>query len=261
MTGAARGLGREIALDLGRHGYAVAVVDVDFDGCREYGEANRSVIEELAAAGVPVLATQASTTDAPAMQELLARIDAEWRTLDALVCNAGGGSGRFDENRASDIDFDALDLVLQRNLYGTIATVKTALPSLRRASDAAIVTMGSATGVLVNPAGSYAHYGVAKAAVMHYTRYLANDLASDGIRVNCLAPGIIATGRARLRLQEGATEDRPLLTPIGTPQDVAAAVRYLISPASSFVSGQVLQLWRPDASTARPVPPSRTETP
>jgi len=246
VTGAARGIGRQIAVRLAEEGYAVAVVDTDFDGYREYGEAERTVVEELAGHGSPTIAVETSTTDRVAMAELGRRIVDEWSSLDALVCNAGGGSGGFDENNAADIDLAALDTVLQRNLHGTITTVQAALPALRKATNPAIVTMGSVTGVIANPRGTYAHYGITKAAVMHYTRCLANDLAPEGIRVNCVAPGLIATGRARQRLSEQPEREHDVLAQIGTPDEVADAVRFLVSPASLHMSGQVLQLWRPD---------------
>lgn len=247
VTGAARGIGRQIAVSLAQEGFAVAVVDTDLDGYREFGEADGSVVDELAALGVPVVAVEASTTDIDAMNALGGRILDEWGQLDALVCNAGGGSGGFAENTAATIDLAALDDVLRRNLHGTIATVQAALPALRKATNPAIVTMGSLTGVVPSPQGSYAHYGITKAAVMHYTRYLANELAPEGIRVNCVAPGLVSTGRLQARLSEQPDREASFEGKLGTPEEVAEAVRYLVSPATLHMSGQVLQLWPPDA--------------
>jgi 3-oxoacyl-[acyl-carrier protein] reductase len=247
VTGAARGIGRQIAIALAREGYALAVVDTDFGGYQEFGESDTSVVDELAALGVPVIAVEASTTDVDAMNALGARILREWTRLDALVCNAGGGNGAFDENTAATIDFGALDDVLRRNLHGTIATVQAALPALRNATNPAIVTMGSLTGVVPSAEGGYAHYGITKAAVMHYTRYLANELAAEGIRVNCVAPGLVSTGRLKVRLSEQPEREAAFEGKLGTPEEVAEAVRYLVSPATTHMSGQVLQLWPPDA--------------
>lgn len=247
VTGAARGIGRQIAVSLAHDGYAVAVVDADFSCFKEFDEASESVVDELRGIGVPVIAVEASTTDVEAMNTLGAQILREWSGLDALVCNAGGGSGGFAENTAATIDLEALDDVLHRNLHGTIATVQAALPALRQATNPAIVTMGSLTGVVPSPQGSYAHYGITKAAVMHYTRYLANELAPEGIRVNCVAPGLISTGRLKVRLSEQPEREAAFEGKLGTPEEVAAAVRYLVSPATTHMSGQVLQLWPPDA--------------
>lgn len=247
VTGAARGIGRAIAVHLGDLGYRVAVLDANFLSFREFNDEGSTVADELSAAGVPVLFAETRTTDVAAMECFVERIVQEWGGLDAVVCNAGGGSGRFDENRASQIDLEMLNDVFQRNLVGTITTIQTSLAALRNGAHPAIVTMGSATGVLVSPTGSYAHYGLTKAAIMHYTRYLAQDLAAEGIRVNCVAPGIIATGRAKLRL--GEDPSRALLTPVGDPADVAAAVAYFIAPGSAYVSGQQLNLWGPETTT------------
>jgi 3-oxoacyl-[acyl-carrier protein] reductase len=247
VTGAARGIGRQIALSLAREGYAVAVVDTDFDGYRAFGEAAGSVLDELSEIGVPTIALEASTTDVEAMNAFGERILREWSQLDAVVCNAGGGSGGLAENTAATIDLEALDDVLRRNLHGTITTVQACLPALREATDPAIVTMGSVTGAIANSQGTYAHYGITKAAVMHYTRYLANELAAEGIRVNCVAPGLISTGRLRKRLSEQPEREKEIADSLGTPEEVAEAVRYLVSPATTHMSGQVLQLWPPHA--------------
>ncbi|MFI8792092.1 SDR family NAD(P)-dependent oxidoreductase [Streptomyces sp. NPDC055105] len=249
VTGAARGLGRAIALELARDGHDVAVVDIDFDGFREFDdEQNETVTAELKAMGARVIEARASTTDMAAMEAVVARITEEWGGLNAVVCNAGGGSGALDGNRGAAIDLDHLDEVMRRNLYGTIATVQAALPAMADADRPAVVTMGSVTGVKPNEGATYAHYGVSKAAVMHYTRYLATDLAPRGIRANCVAPGIISTGRLRKRAAEVGERDpqraEQLLTGIGTEADVAHAVRYLATPQSQFMSGQILRLFR-----------------
>ncbi|MEV0089345.1 SDR family oxidoreductase [Saccharopolyspora sp. NPDC050642] len=247
VTGAARGIGRAVALELARDGYDVAVVDTDFAGFREFeDEQTDNVVAELAAAGARVIHAETSTTDAESVERLVARIVDEWGRLDALVCNAGGGSGPFDGNRASAIDLDELDAVLRRNLHGTITTVRAALPALVRGTDPAIVTMGSVTGVRPSEQGTYAHYGITKAAVMHYTRYLAKDLAPQGIRANCIAPGPIATARLRQRAREVSERDtaraEEILRSVGTEAEVARLARYLASPESRGMSGQIVHL-------------------
>ncbi|MFF3493249.1 SDR family NAD(P)-dependent oxidoreductase [Streptomyces sp. NPDC002795] len=249
VTGAARGIGRAVALDLARDGHDVAVVDIDFDGYQAYDDDQKQpVTAELESEGARVISAEASTLDAPALEEVVARITREWGGLNALVCNAGGGSGPLDSNRGSAIDLEQLDEVMHRNLFGTITTVQAALPAMLGADRPAIVTMGSVTGVQPNETGSYTHYGVSKAAVMHYTRYLAADLAGQQVRANCVAPGPVATGRLRMRAREIAERDAPraeeLMSRVGTETDVANAVRYLATPQSQFMSGHILHLYR-----------------
>lgn len=159
-----------------------------------------------------------------------------------------GRDRALDGNRASAIDLDDLHIVLRRNLIGTIATVTATLPALTLGSDGSIITMSSLNGVEPTSDGSYSHYGIAKAAVAHYTRYLAKDLAPPrGIRANCVAPpGIIATGRLTQRMREAppqANADlKSQLTRVGSPNDIAGLVRYLASPESVYMTGQVLRI-------------------
>ncbi|WP_404314823.1 SDR family NAD(P)-dependent oxidoreductase [Prescottella equi] len=249
MTGAARGIGRAIALELARDGHDVAVVDIDFDGYREFADGqSQSVVGELEELGARVISAQVETVDAEGMARVAEQVRAQWGGLNALVCNAGGGSGPLDGNRGSDIDLAQLDEVMRGNLHGTITTVQTALPALAGADRPAIVTMGSVTGVELTENATYAHYGITKAAVVHYTRYLAKDLAAQGIRANCVAPGPIATGRLRLRAAEVATHDpqrgADLLERVGTEEEVAHLARYLATPQSQSMSGQTIRLYR-----------------
>lgn len=188
ITGAARGIGRTIALTFAHNNYDIAMLDISFDSYKDFpDDQNKDVRDELTARGCTVESAEASTTDTSAMTDLVSRAVERWGRIDAVICNAGGGSGPLEGNRASDIDLAALTDVLQRNLYGTITTVTAALPALTASPHPSIVTMSSLNGVEPTDNGRYAHYGIAKAAVAHYTRYLARDLSDRGIRANCSA--------------------------------------------------------------------------
>src|SRR5436189_87399 len=108
---------------------------------------------------------------------------------------AGGGRGRPIDTKASTLDSSLLHLVIGMNLYGTIYFVNAVAPIMKEQRSGKIVTVSSVAGISPSADGGYAHYGAAKAAIAHYTKYLAQDLGPYGITANCIAPGVIATGR------------------------------------------------------------------
>jgi 3-oxoacyl-[acyl-carrier protein] reductase len=125
--------------------------------------------------------------------------------VDILVANAGGGRGRPIDTKASTLDPALLDLVVRMNLYGTVHCCNAVAPVMRQRRYGKIVTVSSVAGISPSTDGGYAHYGAAKAAIAHYTRYLAQDLGPHGITANCIAPGIIATGRIMQTVLPGSS--------------------------------------------------------
>ncbi|MFJ8818666.1 SDR family NAD(P)-dependent oxidoreductase [Amycolatopsis thermoflava] len=227
VTGAGRGIGRAIAVRLAASGASVAVVDADLGG---------EVVPEVAAQGVDVMGLRCDVTDPAAVDASIGAVVDAWGGVDVLVCNAGGGTGPIHGNRASEVDLGELEAVLRLNLYGTIHCCRSVAGPMRAQGRGSIVTMSSINGLAPTADGGYAHYGVAKAAVAQYTRYLARDLRPHGIRVNSVAPGPIGTARLRARYAE-AGED---LDAAGEPGDVAGVVEFLAGPAARHVTGQVL---------------------
>lgn len=245
ITGAGRGIGRAIALELAEQGYAIAVTDVDFDSYRQFpshSEQN-SILDELERRHVQFLAkTICNEGDITAFTET---IHHRWGGLDVLICNAGGGTGPLESNHASVLRIDDLAEVIDRNLYETVRTVTALIPVLECGDSSSIVTMSSLNGIEPTPNGRYAHYGVAKAAVAHYTRFLARDLEGRRIRANCVAPGVIATGRLEQRMREAPGGNTDLIrqgVEPGTPDDVASTVKFLAGSESSFINGQVIRV-------------------
>ena len=109
--------------------------------------------------------------------------------------------------RASTLDLAEFDAVLRRNLYGTVHTCVAAAPTMKAQGSGKIITVSSQAGRRASGDGGYAHYGTAKAAIIMYTKYLAQDLGPHGIQVNCIAPGYIGTGRLT-PMFEGAGVER-----------------------------------------------------
>jgi 3-oxoacyl-[acyl-carrier protein] reductase len=250
VTGAARGLGRTIAHALYERGAAVAVVDIDLHSYRAFaGEADAmsadSTDAEIRAAGGQSLGYEVDLIDRAAVEAVMRSIVSDFGRLDVLVCNAGGGSGGVHENRAGSLDVDALRSMLDRNLLTTVNCCVAAVPALRVQGGGSIITMSSINGTGPTDDGAYAHYGVAKAAVAMYSRYLAHDLGPDGIRVNSIAPGTVPTGRlADVWRESGASPDtdRIALRRLPSPEEIARTVTYLAGDDSSYLTGQVITL-------------------
>jgi len=248
VTGGARGLGRAYARRLAGLGADVAVVDVDLTSFREFdAEASvmtaATVVDEIEAMGRAVFGVECDVTDAAGVQAAVDRIVHAWGHLDIAVCNAGGGVGDPRDTRASSIDPAVFDVVLRRNLYGTVNTCTAVAPVMKAAGYGRIVTVSSAAGRRPNLDGGYAHYGAAKAAIQMYTRYLAQELGPFGITVNCIAPGYIATGRLSVMFERIGVDRLSRSVPLrrlGTPEDCAKVVEFLVTDLGDYVTGAVI---------------------
>ena len=139
-----------------------------------------------------------------------------WGRIDVVVCNAGGSVGLpgvaiGPTIFASTLDPRELDLIIRRNLIATVATCVAVAPAMKAQRSGSIVTLGSVNGIEALRSGASAHYGAAKAAVIMYTRYLAQELGPFGVRANCLLPGVTVTGRMQSNF--GCTRERSLRCP------------------------------------------------
>lgn len=248
VTGGARGIGRAIALRLATLGARVCIVDRNLDAAREFNEqlGAESVEAELRELGDDALALEADLSAPDSGRVVIDEVLARWDTLNVLVTVAGGATVPFEQSAASNLSDEILSAVIDANLRTTIGCCTAAIEPMRAAGGGSIVTIGSSAGsVVAMPDGHVAAYGLSKAAVHHYTRYLANEVGKWGIRVNCVAPGSIRT--ARVLAQSGntglITNDSAKAIPLrreGTPDDIADAVQFLTSPLSSYITGQVL---------------------
>ena len=168
------------------------------------------------------------SADPAAVEAMVAQVVAVWGRVDVLVANAGGGRGRPLDTKASTLDPALLQLVTGMNLYGTVYCCNAVAPVMKQQRSGRIITVASVAGLGPSRDGGYAHYGAAKAAIAHYTRYLAQDLGPHGITANCIAPGLIATGRVVrdcVRQQPGRQH-----RPFGTRWRCAGSARWRIAP-------------------------------
>ncbi|MEV0563114.1 3-oxoacyl-ACP reductase family protein [Dactylosporangium sp. NPDC050588] len=232
VTGAARGLGRAIALTLAHAGADVAL------GLRDAG-ADAGLAAEVAALGRRVLPLQMDVTDVGQVRAAVDATVAHFGRLDILVNNAGIAP----ENLAEDVVEDDFDRTLAVNLKGTFFASQAAGRVMIGQGHGRIVNIGSQAGAVALP--GEAVYCMTKAAIAHLTRCLAVEWGGHGITVNAVAPTFIHTPGTEEYLADPAhrrdvVERIAALHRIGEPVEVAGAVLFLVSPAASLITGETL---------------------
>lgn len=250
VTGAARGLGRAYALKLADLGAKVVVSDIDLRSFEQFeAEAaqagGRTTADQIADAGGSAIGVEADVTDRGSVDALVQAAVAEYGQLDIAVCNAGGGAGSIGGSHASQLDPDETDLVIRRNLVGTMNTCIAAAVPMTEQGSGKLITVSSSAGVRPIAGGSYAHYGVAKAGIAMYTRYLAQELGPSGITANCIAPGQITTGRLMVSFEAAGVDKLAAQIPLrrlGTVDDCANVVGFLASRDADYITGVVIPI-------------------
>ena len=235
ITGAGSGIGRATALLFAHEGAAVAVVDLD-------GARARAVAREIEEAGGRAIAVRCDVSQAVDCERAVQETAAAFGRLDILFNNAG----IIRRANVLETTEEEWDRAMAVNLKSIFLMSKYAIPLLADAGGGAIVNTGSGWGLVGGR--NAVSYCASKGAVVNMTRAMALDHAGQNIRVNCVCPGDTDTGMLRSEAQQlgAATDaflseaaDRPLRR-IGEPEDVAQAVLYLASDASSFVTGTTL---------------------
>jgi 3-oxoacyl-[acyl-carrier protein] reductase len=232
ITGASRGIGRATALELAAAGAAIGV------NYRSDAAGAEAVVGEIMAAGGRALALEADVADPESAAALVARCEEELGEIDALVCNAG----ITRDNLMARISAEDFNDVIATNLGGTFHVCQAAGRRMLRRRRGAIVTMSSIVGIHGN--AGQTNYSASKAGLIGLTKSLAKEIGSRGVRVNCIAPGYIATELTDV-LPESARDALLASTPLGRlgqPEDIARCVRFLVSDAAGFVTGAVLSV-------------------
>lgn len=231
VTGAARGLGREIATGLSGAGAQVACVDVDADGLAE-------TVASIAAGGATAEAFECNVTEAARVDEVVKQVLDRWGGVQIMVNNAG----ITRDNLIVRMKDDQWDAVLAINLRGTFLFTRAVARPMMKARRGRIINIASVSGLMGNP--GQANYSASKAAVIGLTRTAARELAGREVTVNAIAPGFIATEMTAKLGEEKLEQIRGQipLGRLGRPTDIAQAVLYLASGAAGFITGQVLTI-------------------
>ena len=230
VTGSSRGIGRAIAAQLARDGWAVCINYLERRDCAE------DLAAQLTAQGCRVMVRQADVADKAAVDAMVRDIEATFGPVSLLVNNAGiAGQCLFQ-----DVTPELWRRYFGVNIDGAYHTIQAVLPHMLHEHEGCIINISSIWGL--RGASCEATYSATKHALIGLTRSLAAELGPTGIRVNCVAPGVIRTDM----LDALPAEALPMLaqeTPmgrLGTPEDIAHAVVFLADEKASFITGQVL---------------------
>ena len=251
VTGAARGIGRALALRLADLGADVAVIDIDLHSYKQFKEEEAlltadTTVEECKARGVRAIGIEVDCTDQKAVAAAVDKVAAEFGSPTICVANCGGGGGTKEQTTASTLDWELYHQIIDRNLHATTYTTNAVAPYMKEAGRGKIVTLASIGGIGVHDGADYVPYSIAKAGIIMYTKYLAEDLGKYGINVNCLAPGYIATGRLNATIYGTEVGKKRAhvssLRRFGTVEDCADGMEFLVTDQSNYVTGLVLEV-------------------
>jgi len=248
VTGAARGIGLAHALRLARLGADVVVNDINLESFKEFDESigAESVTELLERHGVRAAAIEANVCDEQDAKAMVDQAAATFGRLDILVNNAGGLAGKASASYAATVSYEDFKNTLDRNLMGTVFCSQAAAVHMKAANYGRIVNTSSQAGLRAQANGNYATYGVAKAGVISWTQYLAQELGRYNITVNALAPAYVATERL-MHQSLGQIDDvrKELRVPLGRlaePDDIAKVMEFFVTDLGDYITGQTISI-------------------
>ena len=230
ITGATRGIGKEIALELARNGFDIAV--------NYRGTIDEDLKKEIEANNVRCEFVEADVSNFEQCESMIKETIEKYGRIDVLVNNAGITKDGLIMRMKKE-DFEA---VIDVNLVGTFNVTRNVIPYMIKQKSGRIINLSSVVGVAGN--AGQTNYSASKAGVIGFTKSLAKEVASRNILVNAVAPGFIDTDMTKVlsdSVKEGINAQIPLKR-MGTPREVAKVVKFLASEDSSYVTGQVINI-------------------
>lgn len=232
VTGATRGIGKEIALTLAENGFNIAL------NYRKESEELEILKKEIESKNVKCLAVCGDVSNYEQVENFVKEIISEFGRIDVLVNNAGITKDML-LMRMKKEDFES---VIDVNLVGTFNVTKNVIPYMMKARNGKIVNISSVVGISGN--AGQTNYSASKAGIIGFTKSLAKEVASRNINVNAVAPGFIQTDMTNVlkdEIKEEISKNIPLKR-MGTARDVANLVSFLVSENSNYITGQVINV-------------------
>jgi len=232
ITGATRGIGREIAITLAKNGFNIAL------NYRTQNEELENLKKEIESENVKCFAVQGDVSSFESAEEMVNKIIEKFGKIDVLVNNAGITKDML-LMRMKKEDFES---VIDVNLVGTFNVTKNVIPFMMKQRSGRIINISSVVGISGN--AGQTNYSASKAGIIGFTKSLAKEVGSRNILVNAVAPGFIETQMTDVlkdEVKEEIAKQIPLKR-MGTTQDVANVVKFLASEESSYITGQVIQV-------------------
>jgi len=230
VTGASRGIGRQIAISLAKSG---AKVIVNYCGSQNKAE---EVVNSIKADGGDAVAVRCNVSDYSETEQMISKVIEENGKVDILVNNAGITRDNL-LIKMSEEDFDA---VLDTNLKGAFNTIKCLYRNFLKLRGGRIINISSVSGVMGN--AGQANYSASKAGIIGLTKSVAKELGARGVCVNAIAPGFVETDMTD-KLSDAVLEGAKKIIPLGRlgrPEDIAATATFLASDEAAYITGQVL---------------------
>jgi len=256
ITGGTRGLGLQYAHYLAKKGYNIGISDISSTACEVYGEASSvdDILNDLRKYGIDAWYKSANLINPIESDKLVEKFIENFGEIYGVITNAGGDVSGSDENAAGKkpknnsffISYEESNNIFARNYNTCLNTLRSVIPYMIKQNFGKVVTVSSINAAL--GVERETTYSVAKASVLQLTRSLATEVRKNGINVNCVMPGPVRTGRFMATLKGRNKHDlknlktKSRLERVAEPVDVAAVVEFLISPASDFISGEVIKV-------------------